>query len=157
MLPSCGGFQHGSQQTAQHLTPLTCSSKRAAQFTTEWHPQGRGIISCMLILFLVYGIQMARAARCGNHHPQAHVILNLDRSRPLTSSSETPTKQSNSSDGTNRDLSTSIPVSLSAVAGGVKPAQPPSDCFNPASFFFFFAEKTFHTQSKNNSLRLAVW
>lgn len=23
--------------------------------------------------------------------------------------------------------------------------------------FFFFAEKTFHTQSKNNSLRLAVW
>lgn len=79
---------------------------------------------------------MARAAQCGNHHQQAHVTLILDRSRPLTSLSETPTKQSNSSNGTNRDLSTSIPVSLSAVAGGVKPAQPAIRLFQSGPFFF---------------------
>lgn len=64
--------------------------------------------------------------------------------------------KTNSSNGTNRDLSTSIPVSLSAVAGGVKPAQPAIRLFQSGPFFFF-AEKTFHKQSKNNSLRLAVW
>lgn len=44
--------------------------------------------------------------------------------------------KTNSSNGTNRDLSTSIPVSLSAVAGGVKPAQPAIRLFQSGLFFF---------------------
>lgn len=44
--------------------------------------------------------------------------------------------KTNSSNGTNRDLSTSIPVSLSAVAGGVKPAQPAIRLFQSGPFFF---------------------